>query len=860
MPVQVLPRSLTPGQALLSALGPRSAVARCLVSTFYERARLRKAPAAVAAFERWHRTVGLLYDEGVTRLEEILTRHAVGGRMKNALSEGYGLLGAQVQLRPFLFALQTYFIIVAKLMAAEAASGSFLPALSSGGVDRVGAALARLEGGAVFQDAGIIWQDHRDQPGPFSWYLDVLDRNVAASLADLARTLLALRWAYAPTGDCAWWAPADLLKDLYQSLMPRRIRAALGEFYTPDWLAELVLDEAGYAGDPSQGLLDPACGSGTFLVQALRRVGGNGRGGRREPRSEKAGRLVQALASMAGFDLNPVAAEAARANVVLTLAPILDALHAPVRLPVLCCDAVLAPPSLRSPRYDLVVGNPPWIRWRSLTQQYRTATLPLWHEYGLFSLKGLDSILGSGEKDFSFLFTYRCADRYLKPEGRLAFLITMEALRGKGAGEGFRRFQLGRAGDPLKVLGVHDLVALAPFAGISNKTALLVLTRGARTVYPVPFIRWEVEASHGRARRIGPNLSLEQVRRRTRRLHGHARPLGIAEPVGDRPAGLAPWLVSEGRDLRQKGRKLREHLRTIVTAVPTRAMEGRGAYRAYRGASTEPYGVYWLSISRPASCARANGPRVAPSHGTLIVGNLPERGKRLIPKVTGVEIEPDLVYPAVCGAEIRRWRATPRMHIVMPQDPRIREAYAEDWLRATCPKTYRYLRQFKEVLLSRGSRVVRALAQKSAFYAMYGIGTYTVARHKVVWQRFATDMQAAVVGPLSHPDLGRKPVIPTDTTAMVPVRSPGEAHYLCGVLNAPATRRFIRSFSAAGRGFGAPSILRYVRLPAYDRLSPLHRRIAALSRQAHRAAGRGQAAALPDLERRLDQAVRRLFQ
>ncbi|MGH9316006.1 MAG: hypothetical protein ACRD1P_02705, partial [Thermoanaerobaculia bacterium] len=423
---------------------------------------------------------------------------------------------------------------------------------------------------------------------------------------------------------------------------------------------------------------------------------------------------------------------------------------------------------------------------------------------------------GSGEKDFSFLFTYRCADRYLKPGGRLAFLITMEALRGKGAGEGFRRFQLGRAGDPLKVLGVHDLVALAPFAGISNKTALLLLTRGARTVYPVPFIRWEVEASHRREGRISQELSLEQVRRRTRRVHGLARPLGIYEPIDDRPAGLGPWLVSEGRDLKQKGRELRARLRTLEIAVPPPAMEGRGAYRAYRGASTEPYGVYWLAISPASAGTSQNRPRVTRPHGTLLVDNLPERGKRLIPKVTGVEIESDLVYPAVRGAEIRRWRATPRMHIVMPHDPRIREAYPEDWLRATCPKTYRYLRQFKEVLLSRGSRVVRALAHKSAFYAMYGIGTYTVARHKVVWQRFATDMQAAVVGPLSHPDLGRKPVIPTDTTAMVPVRSPGEAHYLCGVLNAPATRRFIRSFSAAGRGFGAPSILRYVRVPAYD--------------------------------------------
>ncbi len=852
--------SAIPSQGLLSAVGPGSLVARRLVSTLYQQARLRQTPAAVAALKRWQASVGLLYEEGIARLEKNFVGRDAGVRRKDQLFEEYGLLDARIELRPFLFAVQTYFVLLVKLIAADAASGSFLSTLADGRVDRVHADLTRLESGAVFQDAGITWQDRQEEPGPFTWYLEGLDREVAAGLSDLARTLVANRWAYRPTGDQARGASADLLKDLYQSLVPRRIRAVLGEFYTPDWLATLVLDEAGYAGDPSVRLLDPACGSGTFLVQALRRAGGNGHGRSREPRPEKAEQLLQALASMAGFDLNPVATEAARANIVLTLAPILNAVRTPVRLPVWCCDAVLTPLTLSSPRFDLVVGNPPWIRWGSLTPQYRTATLPLWHEYGLFSLKGLESILGSGEKDFSFLFTYRCADRYLKPGGRLAFLITMEALRGKGAGEGFRRFQLGCAGDPLKVLGVHDLVALAPFAGISNKTALLLLTRGARTVYPVPFIRWEVDASHARERRISPDLSLEQVRRRTRRLHGHARPLGIYEHGNDRPNALAPWLVSEGHDLGQNGRRKQERPSTIATAVPPGAMEGQGAYRAYRGASTEPYGVYWVAISRPSCGMRLNRPSGIRRTGTLIVDNLPERGKRPIPKVTGIEIEADLVYPAVRGAEIRRWRTTPRTHIVMPQDPRSREAYAEDWLRATCPKTYQYLHRFKQVLLTRGSRVVRALAHKSAFYAMYGIGPYTVTRHKVVWQRFATDMQAAVVSPASHPDLGRKPVIPTDTTALVPARSPSEAHYLCGVLNAPATRRFIRSFSASGRGFGAPSILRHVRVPLYDRRSPLHRRIAALSRQAHRVADRGRAAELPGLERRLDRAVHRLFQ
>jgi len=62
-----------------------------------------------------------------------------------------------------------------------------------------------------------------------------------------------------------------LLKKLYQYLVPPEVRHSLGEYYTPDWLAELVLEEVGYDGHNHERLLDPACGSGTFLVFAIQK-------------------------------------------------------------------------------------------------------------------------------------------------------------------------------------------------------------------------------------------------------------------------------------------------------------------------------------------------------------------------------------------------------------------------------------------------------------------------------------------------------------------------------------------------------------------------------------------------------------
>ena len=100
----------------------------------------------------------------------------------------------------------------------------------------------------------------------------------------------------------------DILKQLYQELVDPESRHSLGEYYTPDWLAELALREIGY----KEGvLLDPSCGSGTFLfkaIQAKRRLG-------------KAGStlLEEAINSIIGIDVHPVAVMMSKTNMLLAL-------------------------------------------------------------------------------------------------------------------------------------------------------------------------------------------------------------------------------------------------------------------------------------------------------------------------------------------------------------------------------------------------------------------------------------------------------------------------------------------------------------------------------------------------------------
>ena len=473
-------------------------------------------------------------------------------------------LGIASALRPadLFFSLSTYYALLVKLVAARWADPAHaLAALPAAGGDgcsssRLRQRLAEWESRQVL---GPLDPADPEAADPFAWYVRAWTEPLAGSI----RGLLARLAQYGPR--CS--ADEDLLESLYQELFPRRLRHALGEYYTPRWLAEHLLDQAGYLGDSTQRLLDPACGSGTFLLAALGRARGKVSAGG----AMADGRALQG--AIVGFDLNPLAVLAARANYRLALGALaLGA--APGEIPIYLRDTVLAPPAAAGPGagcFDFVVGNPPWIAWDHLSAEYREATKPLWEQYGLFSLSGTDARHGGGKKDLAMLMVYVAADRYLCSGGRLAMLVTQTAFQTK-AGDGFRRFRLGRDGPWLRVHRVEDLVAMRPFAGAANWTSLMVLEKGSRTHYPVPYVKWlPLEAADGS--RPGP---------RQRKAGSAARPpwrqrLYRAGPV-DPSVPSSPWILLPDGWTR-----------------PLASLVARSDYRAHLGANTGgANGVYWL--------------------------------------------------------------------------------------------------------------------------------------------------------------------------------------------------------------------------------------------------------------------------
>ncbi|MBI5013241.1 MAG: N-6 DNA methylase, partial [Methylocystis sp.] len=147
---------------------------------------------------------------------------------------------------------------------------------------------------------------------------------------------------------------SDILKILYESLIDRDERHGLGEYYTPDWLAAKVVKVA-VSAPLEQRVLDPACGSGTFLFHAIRLF---------LAEAEDAGldakqRAFEISQHIAGMDIHPVATIIARVTYLLALAPALAQRAGSIYVPVYLGDAMQLSISQLLAGKELTIRVPP---------------------------------------------------------------------------------------------------------------------------------------------------------------------------------------------------------------------------------------------------------------------------------------------------------------------------------------------------------------------------------------------------------------------------------------------------------------------------------------------------------------------
>jgi hypothetical protein len=146
----------------------------------------------------------------------------------------------------------------------------------------------------------------------------------------------------------------DVLKILYESLIDREQRHGLGEYYTPDWLAAKMVRRA-IDRPLEQRVLDPGCGSGTFMFHPIRHFLDEAE----DADMPSVRRAADACAHIAGTDIHPVAVIMARVTYLLGLAPALAHRVGTLSIPVYLGDAMQLSISEFMAGKELTIRVPP---------------------------------------------------------------------------------------------------------------------------------------------------------------------------------------------------------------------------------------------------------------------------------------------------------------------------------------------------------------------------------------------------------------------------------------------------------------------------------------------------------------------
>jgi type I restriction-modification system DNA methylase subunit len=222
-----------------------------------------------------------------------------------------------------------------------------------------------------------------------------------------------------------WFEILNLKREYYfdvlmQKLVSLIIRHKTGEFYTPPFLVEKMV-QARY--EFGESVLDPCCGSGNFLIAIVQSILSSSNN-----RTEK----LKALRQVHGIDINPISVFLTRINLLLIL--IEYELKDPVK--ILQMDVLFENDSPLQKSFDLVIGNPPWYTLRDVEDPNTQERIKILADELRIKPRPKNVL----NIEIATLFFTGTRDEFLKPEGKVFFVITKGVITGSHAAK-FRNFE-----------------------------------------------------------------------------------------------------------------------------------------------------------------------------------------------------------------------------------------------------------------------------------------------------------------------------------------------------------------------------------------------------------------------------------
>ena len=444
-------------------------------------------------------------------------------------------------------------------------------------------------------------------------------------------------------------------------------------------------------------------------------------------------------------------------------------------------------------KFDLVVGNPPWVDWKSLPSGYREKIKSLCISRHLFSG---DAHTGGINLNICALITNVAAQNWLSSNGIMALLMP-EPLIFQQSYEGFRNLYI----DEDERLYFNKFVnwnkAGHPFKPVTQKFLSFYISHN--------YIDYEegVPTKYYVKKKGGDIDNADEIN---------------IESTFDIYNGLLGTCHSNKNNF--------TYASSADELNKYRLITGLSEYNGREGIEFYPQELLVFELSDMPSIK-----------GCTALRNIQnDKSKYKVPQ-RNILLETSMLQPMIKGKDIIPFHAGISNYIVPfpyeKNNPQIPICYSE--LRKTAPRLAKYYQDNRKLIEAQTGYSDKIIGKTSAeYYALARVGAYSFAKHYVVL-RDNTTWAAAVVTDIETEWGGNKRPVFQNHAISICEDSEGnfisldEAYYICGILNAPIVEQYMMK-SSDSRSF---PIKPRIKIPKYNDSILLHRQIVKLSKDAH---------------------------